>query len=221
MKHEDDRLPEAMRVAARDYNNPPELSGADLDAMWSEIESDAFPRRFLSPTAESREPRAESRWFSTRNLLPLAAVLLLGVAIGRFGLPRKSQASPNVAIRPAMGDSVAVPEPYQSTTSQYLGRTAALLVSLPSEVGAGHTDDPFLGRAHDLLLTTRLLLDSPAASDPRFRNLLEDLELVLAQVVRLQSDQGHADLDLIRQALDQRDVLPRLRSAVADISADD
>ena len=35
-----------------------------------------------------------------------------------------------------------------------------------------------------------------------------------------QADQGHADLDLIRQALDQRDVLPRLRSAVADISAD-
>ena len=224
MKHEDDRLPEAMRVAARDYNNPPELSGADLDAMWSAIEADAFPRRFSSPSAgfaESREPRAESRWLSTRNLLPLAAVLLLGVAIGRFGLPRKHQASPNVAIRPAVGDSVAVPEPYQTTTSQYLGRTAALLVSLPSEVGAGRTDDRFLGRAHDLLLTTRLLLDSPAASDPRFRNLLEDLELVLAQVVRLQADQGRADLDLIRQALDQRDVLPRLRSAVADISADD
>ena len=223
MKHEDDRLPEAMRVAARDYNNPPELSGADLDAMWSAIEADAFPRRFASPSAEGSGPRAESRgrWLSTRNLLPLAAVLLLGVAIGRFGLPRKQQAPQNVASRPAVGDSVAVPEPYQTTTSQYLGRTTALLVSLPSEVGAGRTDDRFLGRAHDLLLTTRLLLDSPAASDPRFRNLLEDLELVLAQVVRLQSDQGRADLDLIRQALDQRDVLPRLRSAVADISADD
>jgi hypothetical protein len=231
MKHEDDRLPEVLRSAARDYNNPPELSHSDLDEMWSTIERDAFPRRFASPSAgfaESREHPpsftghpAEIRWFSTRNLLPLAAVLLLGVAIGRFGLPRKQQAAPNVAIRPAVGDSVAVPEPYQTTTSQYLGRTVALLVSLPSEVGAGRADDRFLGRAHDLLLTTRLLLDSPAASDPRFRNLLEDLELVLAQVVRLQSDQGRADLDLIRQALDQRDVLPRLRSAVADISADD
>ncbi|HEY8176537.1 MAG TPA: hypothetical protein VIF32_12635 [Gemmatimonadaceae bacterium] len=223
MKQEDDRLPEALRVAARDYNEPPELSHSDLDDMWSAIEKDAFPKRFSSPSApraESREPRAQSR-FSTRNLLPLAAVLLLGVAIGRFGLPRKQQALPSVAVRPAGGDSVAVPEPYQTTTSQYLGRTAALLVSLPSEVHSGRADDLLLGRAHDLLLTTRLLLDSPAASDPRFRNLLEDLELVLAQVVRLQADQGKGELDLIRQALDQRDVLPRLRSAVADISADD
>jgi hypothetical protein len=226
MKQEDDRLPEALRAAARDYNNPPELSHSDLDDMWSAIERDAFPRRFASPSAElpasSVRLRASSleRWSAARTLLPLAAVLLLGVAIGRFGLPRKQQASQNIALRPA-GDSVAVPEPYQTTTSLYLGRTAALLVSLPSEVDAGRADDRFLGRAHDLLLTTRLLLDSPAASDPRFRNLLEDLELVLAQVVRLQSDQGRADLDLIRQALDQRDVLPRLRSAVADISADD
>ena len=43
----------------------------------------------------------------------------------------------------------------------------------------------------------------------------------LAQIVRLQSDQSREELDLIRQALEQRDVLPRLRTAVADISADD
>jgi hypothetical protein len=96
-----------------------------------------------------------------------------------------------------------------------------LLVSLPAEVHAGRADDQFLGRAHDLLLTTRLLLDSPAAADPRNRALFEDLELVLAQIVRLQTDESRADLDLIREALEQRDVLTRLRSAVADISADD
>jgi hypothetical protein len=44
---------------------------------------------------------------------------------------------------------------------------------------------------------------------------------VLAQVVRLQVDQGGTELELIRQALEQRDVLPRLRTAVANISADD
>ena len=95
------------------------------------------------------------------------------------------------------------------------------LVSLPSEGRSDRADDLYMNRAHDLLLTTRLLLDSPASADPRFRNLLEDLELVLAQVVRLQSDQSRAELDLIRQALEQRDVLPRLRTAVTDISADD
>jgi hypothetical protein len=220
MTHGDDRLPEAVHDAARDYNLPPDLSRSDADAIWSAIESEAFPRRFASPSAEHPRPRAE-HWFSARKLLPLAAVLLLGVAIGRFALPSAQQAPITIAARQPAPDSVAMAEPYHSTTSRYLGQTAALLVSLPAEVRAGRADDRFLGRAHDLLLTTRLLMDSPASADPRFRTLLEDLELVLAQVVRLQSDQSRAELYLIRQALEQRDVLPRLRNAVADISADD
>ncbi|MEX2154057.1 MAG: hypothetical protein WD825_12015 [Gemmatimonadaceae bacterium] len=219
MRNQDDQIPEELRVAARDYNTPPELEQADLDDMWSAIESEAFPKRFATPSAQ-RESRQPARWFAAGNLLPWAAVLLLGVVIGRFGLPRGERAPAVVAHR-APADSMAMPEPYQSTTSRYLGQTAALLVALPAEVRAGRADDPYLDRAHDLLLTTRLLLDSPAAADPRFRTLLEDLELVLAQVVRLQSDQSRSELELIRQALEQRDVLPRLRTAVADISADD
>ena len=226
MTHEQEQLPEPMRNAARDYNSPPELTHADLDAMWSDIERASFTKPFSTPSADRkvswRDRSALGGWLSTRNLVPLAAVLLLGIAIGRFTRPVKT-AGLTVAARPSSPDSVAVPEPYQNTTSQYLGQTAALLVALPAEVKEGRADDRFLGRAHDLLLTTRLLLDTPAATDPRFRTLLEDLELVLVQVVRLQSDQGggHAELDLIRQALEQRDVLPRLRNAAADISADD
>jgi hypothetical protein len=219
MTDQDDRFAETLRSAARDYNNPPELSRADLDSMWSGVERDAFPRRFASPSAEMAARRTKSRWL-VLNVLPIAAVLLLGIAIGRFSVSRVPQPTQDVAVRPP-SDSRSLPEPYQSTTSRYLGQTAALLVALPGEVRGGQADDRFLGRAHDLLLTTRLLLDSPAAADPRFRTLLEDLELVLAQVVRLQTDQSRAELDLIGQALEQRDVLPRLRSAVADISADD
>ena len=94
------------------------------------------------------------------------------------------------------------------------------MIALPSEVKAGRADEQFIGRAGELLSRTRLLLDSPAASDPQMHDLLEDLELVLAQVVRLQNDStSHTELDLIRRALQQRDVIPRLRTAVADISA--
>jgi hypothetical protein len=221
MRHDDDRLPEPLTAAAQDYNDPPELTRLELDAMWSGIERDAFPGRFSSPTRSDRDPRGDNGWYSMRRLLPLAAVLLLGVAIGRFGIPRAApplRVAQEAAVRP---DSAGLPEPYQTTTSRYLGQTAALLVSLPSEVRSGRSDDELLGRAHDLLLTTRLLLDSPAAADPRIRTLFEDLELVLAQIVRLQTEQSRAELDLIRLALEQRDVLPRLRNAVADMSADD
>ena len=218
--NEDDKLPESLRASARDYNRPPELKRSDMDAMWSAIESDAFPKRFSTPSAEIRMPGAE-RWFSARNLLPLAAVLLVGVAIGRFALPRTSTGAVTTASAAPSIDSVAVPQSMQSATSKYLGQTAALLVSLPSDTRSDRGDAMYVNRAHDLLQTTRLLLDSPAAADPRFRTLLEDLELVLAQVVRLQSEKSPAELDLIRQALESRDVLPRLRTAVADISADD
>jgi hypothetical protein len=220
MTHDDDRLPDSLRAAARDYRSPPDLRHAEREAMWSAIEADAFPRRFSTPTGESRVGRAES-WYSARNLIPLAAVLVLGVAIGRFGFPRRAATPTTVATALTAPDSVAVPEAYQSTTSQYLGQTAALLVSLRADGNSSRADELYVSRAHDLLLTTRLLLDSPASADPRFHALLEDLELVLAQVVRLQSERSGPELDLIRQALEQRDVLPRLRTAAADISADD
>ncbi len=113
--------------------------------------------------------------------------------------------------------SLAVP--YDVETSKYLGQTAALLIALPDRMHAGRAaDQQFVTRAGELLTRTRLLLDSPAASDPSMRTLLEDLELVLAQVVRLEDGHSRTELDLINQALEQRDVIPRLRSAVADIS---
>jgi hypothetical protein len=214
----DDRLPEAMRTAARGYNTPPELTGADLDEMWSAIEAGAFEAPPQS--ARGAAAAAARRWFTIRNVLPIAAVLLIGVAIGRFTARGAASQAP-AAARVALSDSLALPEPYQTTTSRYLGQTAALLATLPAEARAGQANDQLLASAHDLLFTTRLLLDSPAASDPRIRTLLDDLELVLAQIVRLQTDDGRSELELIRMALEQRDVLPRLRTAVADISADD
>jgi hypothetical protein len=213
MRHEDDKLPEGMRNAARDYNAPPALKRADLDEMWSAIEAEAFDL----PSAERRAPGA---WYSAQRLMPLAAVLVLGVAIGRFALPREVAPATTIAAAPTT-DSVSIPDAYQATTNRYLGEATTLLVALPTDASASGVNSPYRGRAHDLLLTTRLLLDSPAAADPRFRSLLEDLELVLAQVVRLQSDESGSELELIRQALEQRDVLPRLRTAVADFSADD
>lgn len=227
-QHNDDvkpDLPAALRDAAREYNTPPELSRTDLDTMWTAIESKAF-RADIGGRVSDRDSSVRSiarRWLSPRNVLPIAATLLLGVAIGRI-TARGSNASDgaDVSRRMTQVESQTVPAMYQATTSRYLGQTAALLAALPAEVHAsGGADERFVGRAHDLLLTTRLLMDSPAADDARIRGLLEDLELVLAQVVRLPSNgaRGKSELELIRQGLEQRDVMPRLRTAVADISA--
>ena len=75
--------------------------------------------------------------------------------------------------------------------------------------------------ARDVLSSTRLLIDSPAGRDPQMRSLFTDLELVLAQIVQLSGTPLLADeRELIERAMRDRDLLPRLRSAVpAGLSA--
>jgi hypothetical protein len=207
----EDRFDDLMRDAERTYRNPPQ---PDFDAMWKSIER----QHFGAPQRAPGFRIAANKWIG------IAATLIIGIGIGRGSMSiNRTTAAPTpvapggVAVAPTVHDTTTMSRPYSLETSQYLGQTAALLVALPSEAKAG-TSVQFASRAGDLLSRTRLLLDSPAADDPTMRGLLEDLELVLMQVVRLQGGNS-TELDLINRALEQRDVIPRLRTAVADISA--
>ena len=206
-----------MRDAAETYRRPPE---APLDEMWAQIEAQ-LPGS--SPVAAL--PIAPiARRLRYTNWIAAAATLVIGIGIGRVSSSVSPAAAP---LNPAVSATVAsartdgtVGASYDVETSRYLGQTAALLIALPAELKTGKTDAQFMSRAGELLTTTRMLIDSPAANDPSMRNLLEDLELVLAQVVRLQNNNNRTELDLIKRALEQRDVIPRLRTAVAaDLSA--
>jgi hypothetical protein len=94
------------------------------------------------------------------------------------------------------------------------------LISLPGELPARRADSTFVAGARDLLLQTRLLLDSPAITDVALRTLLEDLEVVLIQLVRLQEDPDQLKLELFHESLENSDVIPRLRNAVAEYITD-
>jgi hypothetical protein len=215
----EERFNELMRDAAETYRNPPE---APLDEMWAVIDGEL---------AEQAERGADVRPFISTparrfpQWIAIAATLVIGVGIGRYSTARHKNepsapapvAMATVAALPA--DSAVVSNTDEVETSRYLGQTAALLIALPSEIKSGRANQQFVGRASELLQTTRLLIDSPASNDPSMRNLLEDLELVLAQVVRLQNNHSRTEIDLINRALDQRDVLPRLRTAVGGYSA--
>jgi len=221
----EDRFDELMRDAAHTYRKPPQ---PDLEGMWKAIERDSFS----ASTAGGRHiGRSKARGLSlvANRWVAIAATLVAGVALGRASAslgrtPVQPTAVPSVSVASAAPaartDSTGLAQPYEVETSRYLGQTAALLIALPSEARAGRADAQLASRASDLLGRTRLLLDSPVANNADMRNLLEDLELVLAQVARLQDGHSRTDIDLINRALEQRDVLPRLRTAVADISAD-
>jgi len=220
----EDELDERTREALRGYRVPP---APPLDEMWLAIEERHFgaPVVSLVDRAQSRGITARRRWFAAPSwgvvVAAIAAALIVGVALGRMS----RGIAPIVADNGREGQYdywTANAEPYRQATTEYLGQTVALLTALPAAARDGQPDARFATQASDLLTTTRLLLDSPAAaSDPRLKSLLEDLELVLAQLSRLPSEHGGTELNLITEALEQRDVVPRVRAAAASISSDD
>ena len=234
-----DRFDELLKDAAVTYNRPPADGDLPLDAMWHAIETQAFARQGAEAARVDAEPKPVSRLLlsrTSRRVLPaqwmrIAAALVIGVGIGRSSMVRgTNERAPSIATADATRRATApdplteAGQPIDAATSRYLGQAAALLIALPAETNTGRPDQRFLTRANELLMTTRLLLDSPSASEQGLRNLLEDLELVLVQVVRLEHDRDRArrtELELIQQALDQRDVLPRLRTAVSEHGAAD
>lgn len=182
-----------------------------LDRMWERIEADAFtaPRRFLP------------RWI--RPILPLAATLILGFGIGQlaprlFGPVPADSAQVASALDQRMPvRNVATQEiPFVGLATGYLERVTALLVTLAGNTRDGKSLEYSATQARDLLATTRLLMDSPQPLNSHLHGLLEDLELVLAQIARLPARPDAPDVYLIDQALDQRDVLPRLRVYLAE-----
>jgi hypothetical protein len=206
---DEDRFEDVLRDLPRSYNQPPD---APLDEMWGVIEDAHFNAPV--PIVRPRPFVSRAPW------LAAAATLVIGIGIGRYlplGAKATTTSAPVASTAPMpAADTSAVADAYRDQTNHYLGQAAALLISLPVKDANGKTDAAFASKASDLLVTTRLLIDSPAAAqDVKLRALLEDLELVLVQIARLRTEKNKGDLDLIHQAVEQGDVLSRLNSAVA------
>jgi len=192
---DDDRLPERLHDAARGYHAP---LAVPREEMWRAIAAGRAER------AVARRGRQRLRWG-----LALAATLVLGIGIGRLAGPGGPFHAAPAALALA-GSST----PYRIAAGQYLARTEVLLTDFRGESRKGRLDAEFLASARDLLTTTRLLLDSPAGDDPRLAGLLQDIELVLAQISQLQAEPGQrGELDLIIQSMTQSGMLTRLRAA--------
>lgn len=107
---------------------------------------------------------------------------------------------------------------YRLAAVQTLTQAEALLTAYRASGVAER--DPAAARqlgqwGRQVLSSTRLLLDSPAGDDAALRPLLDDLELVLVQIIRLSGAPLDAnDRALIDDALRTRDLLPRIRTAV-------
>ncbi|MGK2962064.1 MAG: hypothetical protein ACSLFK_07950 [Gemmatimonadaceae bacterium] len=103
---------------------------------------------------------------------------------------------------------------YQVATQQHLQDAETLLTSFTLESRDERMNARFAGWAKGLLSNTRLLLDSPAGEDPRRAKLLQDLELVLAQIVQLSPEAPAAEREIVQGSIQNGLVMTRLRSAI-------
>ncbi|HEX5726192.1 MAG TPA: zf-HC2 domain-containing protein [Longimicrobiaceae bacterium] len=184
--------------------------------LWPEI-----ARRIGHPEVELSAPvidlAAQRKARLQRTLrwtAAAAAVLVLGIGIGRTTRPDPQRMGPVAATPPA----ASATSPYQVAAMQHLVRSQALLTTFRDQAaGGGAGRQSVSAWADDLLVNTRLLLDSPAADDPRLRPLLQDLELVLVQIAQLPprgSASSASEADLAAEAIDQSGVLNRMRTVV-------
>jgi hypothetical protein len=204
MIDDDDPLEPELRAAARAYHEPP--GEAPRERMWQELAARRTADRL-------RRERGSRRWL-VAWAAGIAAVLAIGIGIGRLTVrqpgPSGTTPAPPVAGTPRREDLTT----YRFAAAEHLGQAEAFLTLFRASVHRDAQERLASSTARQLLATNRLLLDSPAATDPRLKLLLQDLELVLAQIAQLNpATRSGEDLQLIREGLDDG-VLVRLRAAV-------
>jgi hypothetical protein len=143
-----------------------------------------------------------------------AAVLATGIGIGRLsapGEPGGQQQSAPAAVSSAPRTNETA---YRLATVDHLAQSEAFLTLFRASLRADTPERLAPATARQLLATNRLLLDSPAGADRKTRVLLEDLELVLAEIAQLSPESPRSDRELVREGIDREGVLSRLQTAV-------
>lgn len=188
------------------------------EMMWARVR----PKRVGAPP--KRFP--VSRTIVTR-LIAVAATLLVGVAIGRYGISGSAsergrhaavatEAKTAVHAVEALSTEYAVAhasDPAVIAMEEHLARTVALLVTVRDESPLTRPASDVAGWARELLGTTRLLLDEPQLRDDRTRRLLQDLELVLVQIVQARGTAAPEARRAPSETMRETNLLPRVRAA--------
>jgi hypothetical protein len=200
---------------AREHNRPPEVP---RERMWAKIDAARAGRRgVLQPDFKARR-RPAARIM--RLTAAVAAVLVVGFFLGRMtqepGTLPATEAPPVAGVADSdAGDPGVRRDVYAMAARDLFGRADFLLTDF--KVRSCGTDD--LTQVPDwaggMLVQTRLLLGTPAAEDVQLKNLLEELELVLAQIVGLSQKDCARDMAWIRKGLQERATIDRLRAVSA------
>lgn len=232
-----------LETMRRDYHPPPP---APKEEMWAAIEGGLRQEREgrihggvtevsagggVDPSIVaigSAHPRRDGGGtlgrLPTKWLLAAAAVLVLGIGIGRWTAPdgpltpRPTSSAP-VAERSEEGRSEEGAGGLAFAARLHLARTEPLLTTIRADARSGRLDPSIGPWATTLLAETRLLMDARTGARDDVQRLLMDLELVLVQIVGAShggiQDSGRAreEMDLAVRSLEREELLARIRTA--------
>ena len=203
-----DQMLDAVREL---YHSPGETP---TEEMWDAIQrgAEATPGERVIDLTAARNARPARTRRSLAWAAAAAAVLVMGIGIGRMTSPVESDT-------PVATTSNGTAETLQFAAAEHFGRTESLLTMVRVDAREGRIDPMTSTWARGLLAQTRLLIDARAGSEPAMEELLEDLELVLAQIVGLagsgsiEGDHTRTELELTLRGVEDRELLPRLQAA--------
>ena len=200
----EERFEAWLKEHAADYHRPP--TEVPRDQMWEAITRSR--QEHPAPVAGHIGRVSPIRY-------AIAASLLIGAGIGLGYWMRGSDTTGSAAVasRPIATDSAIRNATYEVASIQHLTAVEAMLTSFRAD-DRSESDQALQRWARDLLASTRLLMDSPAAEDNSRRQLLEDLELVLAQIVQLDPNAPAEDRAMVDRAINREQVLTRIRSSI-------
>ena len=201
----EERFEAWLKENADEYHRPP--ADVPREEMWEAI-------------ARARQARTSRVAGHIGRRLPLiryavAASMLIGAGIG-FGYWMRGPVAEGpavVASQTLVPDSVISNTTYEVASVAHLTAVESMLTSFRSSEQT-ETNIALQRLARDLLSTTRLLMDSPAAENVARRQLLEDLEYVLAQIVQLDPNAPAVDRAQVDGAIAREQVLTRIRSSI-------
>ena len=159
----------------------------------------------------------------TRGIVMLSAVaatLVIGVALGRMSMRETTIVASNTTPTAQDAPDTSVASPVRVAMNEHLTRTATLLASIRAQEPDARPRADVAAWSQELLLTTRLLMDSPEiAGDLHTRRLLEDLEVVLMQIIQSRGTAAPEARRAPSETMRETNLLPRVRAAVTTASA--
>jgi hypothetical protein len=202
----EERFEAWLKEHAAEYHQPP--AEVPRDEMWDAI------RRARATRHVRVAGHIGSRISPIRYAVAASLLIATGIGLG-YWMRGTDGAAPAVVATtaPTAADSAIRTTTYDVASAQHLSAVEALLTSFRAEQRT-ESSQALQRWARDLLASTRLLMDSPAGEDPVRRQLLQDLEYVLAAIVQLDPNAPAADRAIVDGAINREQVLTRIRSSI-------